>query len=156
MPQPAKTTAQRRPFLNRLVSGEPAASVARAAGVNITTLYRWAKKDGVDLSARHVATPEKTAAATEGNRRAWVGRKAAMADEIGEAAHRALAICQARLEEDDVRKAKDAALTMAILVDKAQLLSGAETSRNGVTADPHSLLEAGRARVAHLRPVKDA
>lgn len=150
------TEAQRRPFLDRLVSGEAAASVAKAAGVNPTTLYRWAKKDGVDLSARHSATPEKTAPAIEGARQAWAGRKATMADEIGEAAQKALAVCAYMLDAEDVRKAKDAALTLAILVDKAQLLSGAETSRNGVTADPHSLLEAGRARVHHLRPVKDA
>ena len=156
MPQPAKTAVQRRPFLDRLVSGEPAASVAKAAGVNPTTLYRWAKKDEVDLSARHGAQPEKAATATEGARRAWAGRKATMADEIGEAAQKALTVCAYMLDVEDVRKAKDAALTLAILVDKAQLLSGAETSRNGVTADPHSLLEAGRARVAHLRPVRDA
>lgn len=155
MPQPARPAAQRRPYLDQLANGGSATAIAKAAGVTTRTLYRWAKDAGIDVSARHVSPP-KTMAASEGARRSWAARKAAMADEIGEHAQSALDVCGAMLLVEDVRKAKDAALVLAILVDKAQLLTGADTSRNGVTADPHSLLEAGRARVAHLRPVKDA
>jgi hypothetical protein len=149
------TVAQRRPYLDQLSNGGSATVIAKAAGVTTRTLYRWARDAGIDVSARHVSPP-KTAAASEGARQSWAHRKATMADEIGEAAGEALDICRLALTEGAIRNAKDAALTLAILVDKAQLLSGAETSRNGVTADPHSLLEAGRARVSHLRPVKDA
>lgn len=150
------TPDQREPYLDQLQEpGASATVIAKAAGVTTRTLYRWAKDAGIDVAARHT-TPSKTSAANEATRQSWASRKATMADEIGTAAGEALAICRMALTGGAVRNAKDAALTLAILVDKAQLLSGAETSRNGVTADPHSLLEAGRARVAHLRPVKDA
>lgn len=79
-----------------------------------------------------------------------------MADEIGESAEKALTACAEALASGEIRRAKEAALTLAILIDKAQLLSGAETSRAGVTADPYALMEAGRARVAYLRPKGDA
>lgn len=155
--KPPLTPEQRRPYLDRLLSGEPAASVAKAARVNATTLYRWAKRDGVDLTTRHTATPEKTMAAHDGARLSWAARKADMADKIGEVAAKALAVCASSLDEGDPRSAKDAALTLGILTDKAQLLTGAATSRPA-TVDPAAAVAAGRARVSvlHLAPVREA
>jgi transposase-like protein len=146
----------RQPFLDQLQEpGASATAIAKAAGVTTRTLYRWAKDAGIDVALRH-ETPVKTAAATAANTQAWAARKADMADRIGEAAEKALAVCAASLEAGQARNAQAAAITLGTLIDKAQLLSGAATSRNGSTADPAALLEAGMARVSHLRPVKDA
>lgn len=151
----AMTPEQRQPFLDQLADGGSATAIAKAAGVTPRTLYRWAKDAGIDVAGRHT-TPPKTQAANEATRQAWAVRKANMADEIGEAAQEALALCRASLAGGAARNAQAAAITLGTLIDKAQLLSGAATSRTGSTQDPAALLEAGRARVAHLRPVKDA
>lgn len=153
--KPPVSKARRREYLNRVLNGEPAEAVAKAARVNKTTLYRWAKAEGIDLSARHGAAPEKTAAATFGAHRAWAARRAELVDAAGAAAERALHGCLTALDDGSYRDAQSAATTFGILVDKAQLLSGGATSRNGAL-DPRSAVVAGRARVAHLRPVDGA
>ncbi|MDP1804536.1 MAG: hypothetical protein Q8K72_05170, partial [Acidimicrobiales bacterium] len=129
---------------------ESAVSLAIEAGVSRGTIYRWAREAGARLDT------SRTAAATAGASARWASRRAGLADEIGEAAQKALELCSSNLDDGAVRNAKDAALAMAILVDKAELLAGNATSRNGTVADPFTLIEAGRARVHQLRPPRDS
>ena len=151
----AMTPEQRQPFLDQLADGGSATAIAKAAGVTTRTLYRWAKDAGIDVAGRHT-TPPKTEAANEATRQAWAARRVDLADRIGVAVDKALDACVTALDSGQARNAQSAAITLGTLIDKAQLLSGAATSRTGSTQDPAALLEAGRARVAHLRPVKDA
>lgn len=154
-PRAPLTPEQRKPYLARLAAGEPAAAVAKAAGVNPTTLYRWAKKDGVDLRARHSASPEKTEAAQQGARLAWAARRDRMADRFGEIAEQALDLAATSLGAGAARNAQSAVIAACAAVDKAQLLTGGATSRTS-TVDPSAAVAAGRARVSHLRPVRGA
>lgn len=140
------TADQRADVVRRLAGGESAITLAIEAGVSRGSVYRWAREAGANLDR------SRTEAATAGAVARWAARRTGMADEIGESAEKALAACVDALGAGDVRRAKEAALTLAILVDKAQLLSGEPTSRNGAVLDPHALLEAGKARVAYLRP----
>lgn len=140
------TAEQRADVVRRLAAGDSAIALAIEAGVSRGTVYRWAREAGANLDR------SRTAAATAGAVARWAARRTGMADEIGDSAEKALTACADALAAGEIRRAKEAALTLAILVDKAQLLSGEPTSRAGVTADPHSLIEAGRARVAYLRP----
>lgn len=78
-----------------------------------------------------------------------------MADRIGEAAEKALDLVVLSLEGGAARNAQSAAITLGTLIDKAQLLSGAATSRQG-TVDPGGAVAAGGARVHLLRPASDA
>ena len=97
---------------------------ARQLGIGQATVSRWVRAAG--LGTFH---SERTAAATEARRLEWEQRRVELAHEQGRVAAKALAKAEAAMDDDTAGKAKDYALTMAILVDKAQLLTGAATSR---------------------------
>lgn len=100
--------------------------VTNTTGIPKSTLSRWAKAEGIDLLARSQA---KTAAASNAARAKWAERRADLADRIGQVTDLALEQATGFLAAGRPREAKDAALTLAILVDKAQLLTGAATAR---------------------------
>lgn len=75
----------------------------------------------------------------------WVARRVPMASEIGDAAQKALVLVHGALDEGKSREAKELATTMAILIDKAQLLAGGPTSRSELPT-PADLLEQARLR----------
>jgi transposase-like protein len=100
---------------------------ARKHGVGKATASRWADEAGIGTIRN-----EQTAAATEARRVEWEERRTAMIPRIGATADLALTRTTEALEAGNGRNAKDAATTMAILVDKAQLLSGGQTSRYGM------------------------
>lgn len=106
------------------------------SGVPIGTLKSWMRRAG------RTVQPERRAELEERQQIAslqWEARRLTMANELGEAAAKALARTVERLDgwttQDGVRMAPNpreahgAALTMAILIDKAQLLSGGATAR---------------------------
>ena len=80
------------------------------------------------------------------------GRRHVRDDEVGRAAELALNEVVKSIETGNPKDAKDLATTMAILIDKAQLLSGGATSRPNV--DPGALLEEARGKVARLVPMR--
>lgn len=80
----------------------------------------------------------------------WAERRAVMVEEIGATAHMALQQCVNATAKGYGRDAKDFATTLAILVDKAQLLSGDATSRHDVT-DPRRRLAAMQDELAERR-----
>lgn len=120
------TPEQRRHALVVYVDHGPA-EAARRTGIPSATIASWAHRNGVQT--RCIAT---TRAATEHSRLRWEERRAEMVHEIGAVAALALERAHAELDAGHARNAKDLATTMAILVDKAQLLAGDATSRSEV------------------------
>jgi hypothetical protein len=101
-----------------------AAEAARQTGIPNGTIRSWAHRDGVATVAA-----QNTRAATEAARVQWEQRRLELADEIGEAAEEALNLVDAALQEGDAHAAKAAAVTVGVLIDKAELLSGRATKR---------------------------
>lgn len=132
------TPDQRREALELYVELGPSAA-SEATGIPKGTIGWWAHREGV-----RTVGAERTAAATEAAALRWAERRANLADEAGAAAALALEqtvhALQGRTDEDTLvlagaRDAKDLALTFAVLVDKAQLLTGEATSRHAMQAE---------------------
>jgi transposase-like protein len=124
------------------------AETARRTGIAKGTLASWAHRAGV----QSVAT-ELTAAATEAASAKWAERRQTMVDEIGLVAEAALSGAAGAVLAGRPRDAKDYATTMAILVDKAQLLGGDATTRHENRELRDRLLEETRENARHLRSV---
>lgn len=106
------------------------------------TVTKWAQAAGVET-----VSIEKTRSAVEAARLVWQQRRIELAHRIGLVAELALE----RAEQDllDGRIAgKDAVLAMAILIDKAELLTSASTVRD---AEPIPTVEEVSALAAELR-----
>lgn len=114
--------ADRVHALNLLTDGTTLADTHRQTGIPKSTLSGWAKRAGLDLGR----TSRKM---TEVAEQRWAERRVLLADRIGQVTDLALEQATGFLSEGRPREAKDAALTLAILVDKAQLLTGAATAR---------------------------
>jgi hypothetical protein len=99
------------------------AEASRKTGVPAPTIRSWAHRDGVATVAA-----QNTRAAIAAAQLRWEERRLALADAIGREAEAALGLVDEALGAGDARAAKDAAVTMAILVDKAELLSGGTTN----------------------------
>lgn len=99
------------------------AEAARRLGLSRQLLHQWLAKRGLTVN-----TANRRANA-EAVRASWEERRAAMVDRMGDVADKALNLVDERIDAGDVKAAKDGATTMAILVDKAQLLSGGATGR---------------------------
>lgn len=138
------TPEQRAEALELYVELGPAAASART-GIPVGTIASWAHRNGVQTRCI-----ETTAARVEHSRLRWAERRADLAERIGAVAEKALDQTEHALDEGD-RKAKDFALTMAVLVDKAQLLSGEATARHALRDDREGVL--GDARDGALRLV---
>ena len=116
---PAETRDQ---VLQLLRDGEGVREAARRTGVTKSVVSRWAQAAGIV-----VAGADQTAAATEAVKLGWAKRKGELTDQAGDMAAVALERFQA---ETNARDAQAHATAFAILVDKAQLLSGGVTSRH--------------------------
>jgi hypothetical protein len=134
----AKWTAEQKTEALRLYETEGLKAATEETGIPAATIRSLAHRSGV--AAR---CTEQRRVNVEATKLVWAERRGVMVEEIGAVAHMALAQTVAALELGKSRDAKDLATTMAILVDKAQLLSGGATSRSE-HADP-------RAKLAHLK-----
>ncbi|MDQ6607743.1 MAG: hypothetical protein M3Z06_14505 [Actinomycetota bacterium] len=93
---------------------------ARRTGINPATIRQWAKRSGVTVTRAASAR-----AGTEAARLTWAQRKAELTVTSGELAAELLA----KIREASARNSRDLAATYAIVVDRAQLLSGEATQR---------------------------
>jgi hypothetical protein len=123
-------------------------AVETQQGIPKNTVAGWAKAAGI-----RTVRNERTAAAVEAHALAWAERRAEMVDRIGTVASAALDLCASSIADGTTSKAKDAATTMAILVDKAQLLGGDATTRHENRELRDRLLEETRENARHLRSV---
>lgn len=149
MGRPTYTDQTRQHAIALAVEHGPAEAARQLAAqgihVKATTLRSWCSRAGIAT----VAT-ERTAAAVAANKARWDERRSSMVDEIGEVAQMALDHTRQALTAGDGRTAKDAATTMAILVDKAQLLSGGVTGRVATNAERAAAVAEGRERGLRL------
>jgi transposase-like protein len=125
-----------------------AAEAARRTGIAAGTIQSWASRSGVATACN-----ERTAAAVEAAQQQWAQRRVAMVHEMGRVAAKALRVAENNLDAGSANKAKDAATTMAILVDKAQLLGGDATARHESRELRNQLLEQARSHSTGLRAV---
>lgn len=107
------------------------AEASRRTGIPTKTISSWARRTGTRTDA-----PAKTAAAVAARAAQWAELRETVANESGRTARRILAIItdaldNGHLEVSTVHQAKDAATTMAILVDKAQVLVGDASAITG-------------------------
>jgi recombinational DNA repair ATPase RecF len=100
------------------------AEASRETGVPATTIRSWAHRAGVAT----VAT-EKTRAATEAARLRWKERRMELAHRVGEQAEEALRRTAMEIKSGKTSDAKNMATALAILIDKAQLLTGGSANR---------------------------
>jgi transposase-like protein len=116
------TDAERAEALALYESEGPSAVQAKL-GIAKATVAGWAKRTGT-----RTVRNERTAAAVEAARLSWEERRGDLVHRMGEVAERALERADLEVRTGSANDAKNLATTMAILVDKAQLLSGGATT----------------------------
>ena len=105
------------------------AAAEEASGIPSGTLRNLAHRAsvGVDLPPEVRALP-------------WSRRRPYIVGELGQAAAEALTATRAAIAEGDLRSARDGAVTLGVLIDKAQLLDGGATGRFE-SANLHAVVE---------------
>lgn len=139
-------TADEKAAALDLYATEGPSAVQTKLGIPKATVSDWARANNV----RTFGT-ERTQAATAAHEARWAERRALMVDEIGHVAHLALGKAESSVRAGKPRDAKDYATTLAILVDKAQLLGGDATTRHENRELRDRLLEEARTNARHLR-----
>lgn len=103
------------------------------------TISSWASRAGVAVIAdgkTGTATPaEARRNRVEAQRLTWEQRTLTIADGVADLVESALAHALAALDHGDVNAAKTAALTMAIAIDKVQLITGRATARTEAASE---------------------
>lgn len=123
--QRTKHPPERRAEALRLLAEVGLAEASRRCGIAPGTIASWGHRNGV-----HAPSVANMEAIHERKQIAWAERKLVLGQKLGELASKAALRIEQRLDADrDVRSARDLAATMAVLVDKAQLLTGGVTSR---------------------------
>lgn len=125
-------TPEQRAEALELYAQHGAVETCRRTGIAKGTLQSWAHRSGVATACN-----ENRRANVEALKAKWDERRIVMVHEIGAVAHMALAQAEEAVALGRGRDAKDFATTMAILVDKAQLLTGAATSRHETVIMDH-------------------
>lgn len=108
----------------RLVAEVGPCEAARRLGIPEGTVKSWARRAGISSP-----NGEQTAKAVATASVAWAVRRAALVDEMGRAATKAVARLNERLDGDTTTGLRDLAVSAAVMIDKAQLLSGQATGR---------------------------
>jgi hypothetical protein len=138
-------TPEQRDEALRLYRERGPAEAGRRTGIRADTISEWARRAGiVSTHTRH------RAAHIQARRQAWAERRLSMADDLGEIAGLAFEQVKARIDEATAAQAAD---ILVKVIDKAQLLTGEATERGDhrIKTDAATAIEAGRARLAHLR-----
>jgi len=131
----------------RLVAEVGTQEAARRTGIPFGTVSSWARRSGV-----HSPNAATIAVAVEVAAVRWAERRVILGEELGRAAGLATRRMTERLEADKTTGVRDLAATVAVLVDKAQLLTGGATARTE-TAPPQRTpeIEQELAKVIELR-----
>jgi hypothetical protein len=119
-----RCTAEQKAEALAILAAHGKAEAARRTGIPAGTIASWGSRHGI--TSPPAAELEKANAAKT---LAWEDRKITMAQRLGEVAGKALDRIAERVEADRLTGIRDLATTMAICVDKAQLLAGGATTR---------------------------
>lgn len=114
-------------------------AVENELGIPKATVVGWAQANGV-----RTRSIESKGAAVQASVLHWEERRVGLAHEMGDVAELALRIARENLEAGKPRDAQAAVTTMAILADKAQLLTGGSTSRGELTGQRQEVIDAAR------------
>lgn len=97
---------------------------ARRTGIPPGTVASWGHRNGVE------SPPTDTVAAlVEQRKESWQIRKIALGERLGRICEKAAQRIEERLDADTIHGIRDLSGSIAILVDRAQLLTGGATSR---------------------------
>jgi hypothetical protein len=112
--------------------GARAAKIMAEQGYEVpgATIRMWASQAGIS------GVSDSLRAGGEVAKERWAIRRARMADELGEVAEMALVAIRDAIEAGTLSKGRDGAGILAILVDKASLLSGDATRRTETVGSP--------------------
>lgn len=113
----------REEAVRRVVEGDSTKGVARAMNLAQSTVSKWCRDAGV------VPTTTKKLA-VEGARLRWEQVRVELAHDMGQSAQKVLAKTMSKVNDDKLREAQSGGILLGILIDKAQLLTGAATSRS--------------------------
>lgn len=137
-------TPEQRTEALQLLATVGKAEAARQTGIPPGTIASWGSRNGV-----RAVDNERVQAA----RQAWTERRVVLADTLGEVADQAAMKLLDLVQADDV-SVGELTRALAVVVDRAQLLSGDATARNETTmVTRQQMLEEARERGAHLRAV---
>lgn len=117
-----------------------------------TTIKRWTVDAGHDLDEIVGRATDKTQQATRASQMRWQDRRSEMLDDIGFVADEALTQTAFFIAVGNPKNAKDAATCMAILIDKAQVLSGDASSIVRLPWDPEVVKERAHIDGEKLKP----
>lgn len=125
--QRQRWTPEQKADALRLLAEHGKAEAARRTGIPAGTIASW----GVRC---HVAapTPEALRPVVEARQIAWAHRKLDFGERLATLAGKAADALEERLDNRVATGIRDHAATIALLVDKAQLLTGGATSRDEV------------------------
>jgi hypothetical protein len=117
-------------------------------GVPEGTIRSWAKRtmDEVELAAGIELVPRSESGVLS---MSWPERRALVVNEIGDLVALAITKTREAFERGRMRDARDGAVALAILADKAQLLTGAATARTE-SFSIHADAEDVKAQIAAL------
>lgn len=129
----------------RLMVDVGLAEAARRTGIAKGTIASWAARTGTTmapLEQRHQIAKEASVA--------WQVRKVEFGERLSTIAAKAADRLEERLDTDRTAGVRDLAATMAVLVDKAQLLTGGATARTETHVERTPEAEAEVAKVLSL------
>lgn len=127
MPRLTYPEAAKQEALRLLAEAGPA-EASRRTGIPIGTIASWGHRGGV--KAPSVASSERMVAGAQVE---WARRRVVLGERMGTAAEMALQRIEQKLESGvGMGSMRDIAATAAVLIDRAQLLTGGATSRSEV------------------------
>lgn len=131
------------------------ATAATLTGIPSGTIRSWASRRA-DLQQLHVQqTALQVAELNARSAMTWAETRSEVVRNMAGAAAALSNVIHDKIEAENIRDAKDAALTLAILIDKVQLLTGGATGRHereDTVTIRQELLAEGRSRVMELMP----
>ena len=116
------------------------------------TMSRWMTPEQREQMAERFRS--KTSAATEAHALAWAERRGPLTDKLGRVAELAVDKALELIEVGKLRDAKDAMVTAAVGIDKAQLLSGDATSIVKTPWDPERVKAYADEEGEKVRPLR--
>lgn len=119
------TDDERDAILDQVRAGTSYRTISESTGAGIATISRWATRAGIEP-----AGAEQVEAAVNARLVAWTHRRSQLTDRLGEIIEGLLD----RVEDTEsaAKDVRDHVWSAAVLIDKAQLLSGSPTSRREI------------------------
>lgn len=108
----------------RLLAEHGVAEASRQTGIPAGTIASWGSRLGVKAPS-----VEQIAVLNAATAELWQKRKLAMGERLGAVAEKMLQRIDERINDDRTAGVRDLAASMAVLIDRAQLLTGGATTR---------------------------